>query len=215
MTDVYEELYQDFRPRHITGIDTPRTKTFDLMVDIDDVIFPLIDQIHGIAQRRGYHDGSVGPEWDAEQYGVPVDDYWDLWREFTSSDGYMLTEPSSDALTALRRLLWSGHRIHLVTARGFMANAEMIRTWTPQWLEEYAVPHSSLTFSQNKPGAQAELGVTFDFAIDDHPKNYAALDAAGVQVYLLDHHHNRLADVERRVSSVEEWANIIIREAAA
>jgi uncharacterized HAD superfamily protein len=190
------------------------SQTFDLMVDIDDVVFPLIDQIHEIARQRGYHDGSVGPEWSASQYGVPEDDYWDLWAEFTLADGYLNTEPRPDDLAALRFLMWEGHRIHLVTARGFMANAERIREWTPQWLEEYAVPHASLTFSQDKPAAQEQLGVRFDFAIDDHPKNYAALDSAGVEVYLLDHHHNRLADVERRVPSVWEWAYIIEKRAA-
>lgn len=190
------------------------TQTFDLMVDIDDVVFPLIDQIHGIAQARGYHDGSVGPEWDAMQYGVPETDYWDLWAEFTLADGYLRTEPDPAALAALRFLMWEGHRIHLVTARGFMANAERIREWTPEWLEEFAVPHATLTFSQDKPGAQEVLGVKFDFAIDDHPKNYTALDSAGIEVYLLSHHHNRLADVGRRVPSVWEWAHIIEKRSA-
>jgi hypothetical protein len=190
------------------------TQTFDLMVDIDDVIFPLIDNIHEEARGLGYHDGTVGPEWSATQYPCGEDAYWDLWVRFTARNGYLTTEPNPDAVAALRFLMWEGHRIHLVTARGFMANAQEIREWTPQWLEEWAVPYKTLTFSQDKPGAQDELGVRFDFAIDDHPKNYAALDAAGVQVYLLDHHHNRLADVERRVPTVWEWAYIIEKESA-
>lgn len=185
------------------------SKSFDLMVDIDDVVFPLIDQIHEVARLKGYHDGSVGPEWSASQYGVPDDDYWDLWAEFTLANGYRLTEPHPEVLTTLRRLMWDGHRIHLVTARGFMANAEKIRVWTPEWLEEWAVPHTTLTFSQDKPAVQADLGVRFDFAIDDHPNNYAALDSAEVEVYLLDHHHNRMAKVARRVPSVAAWADII------
>lgn len=190
------------------------SQTFDLMVDIDDVIFPLIDQIHEGARLKGYHDGSVGPEWSATQYPCSEDDYWDLWAEFTLANGYVLTEPNHDAVEALRFLLWEGHRIHLVTARGFMKNAEEIRAWTPQWLEEFAVPHHTLTFSKDKPAAQAELGVTFDFAIDDHPKNYQALREAGVRAYLLDHHHNREHEAEFRVPSVWEWAYIIEKEAA-
>lgn len=190
------------------------TQTFDLMVDIDDVIFPLIDQIHERARQRGYHDGTIGPEWSATQYPCPEEDYWDLWAEFTLANGYLETVPDPKVLEALRFLMWEGHRIHLVTARGFMANADKIRAWTPEWLEEWAVPHQTLTFSQDKPGAQGELGVTFDFAIDDHPKNYAALDNAGVEVYLLSHHHNRLADVERRVPNVWEWAYIIEKRSA-
>lgn len=185
------------------------SSNLDLMVDIDDVICPLIEQIHERARLKGYHDGSVGPEWSATQYPCSEEDYWELWSEFTLADGYLTTEPNPDAVAALRFLMWEGHRIHLVTARGFMANSEKIREWTPQWLEEYAVPHATLTFAKDKPAAQETLGVKFDFAIDDHPKNYAALDAAGVKVYLLDHHHNRMADVERRVPSVWEWAHIV------
>lgn len=188
-------------------------KTFDLMVDIDDVVFPLIDQIHERARVKGYHDGTIGPEWSSTQYPCSEEDYWELWADFTLANGYMTTEPDPRTLEALRFLMWEGHRIHLVTARGFMKNAEEIRAWTPQWLEEWAVPHETLTFSQDKPASQAELGVTFDFAIDDHPKNYAALDAAGVEVYLLSHHHNRLAEVERRVDNVWEWASIIEKRA--
>lgn len=190
------------------------TQTFDLMVDIDDVVFPLIDPIHELARKRGYHDGTVGPEWSATQYGVPEEDYWDLWAEFTTANGYLTTEPDPKTLEALRFLYWEGHRIHLVTARGFMANAEKIRAWTPEWLEEWAVPHETLTFSQDKAASQAELGVRFDFAIDDHPKNYANLDSDGVEVYLLSHHHNRVAEVERRVPTVWEWAYIIEKRSA-
>ena len=192
-------------------------RTLDLMVDIDEVIMPLIDTIHLRAQDKGYHDGSVEPTWRGwEAYGITEDAYWELWTEFADEGGYVSTAPIPGAAEALRGLAWEGHRIHLVTARGFMAHAERIREWTPQWVEEFAIPHVSLTFARNKRDAMEALGVHFDSAIDDSPRNYADLDSAGVLVYLQDHAHNRTADVpaERRVPNLAEWAYRIEKEIA-
>lgn len=187
----------------------------ELMVDIDDVVFPLLDSIHDLARERGLHDGTVDPAWRGwEAYGCTEEEYWDLWADFALADGYLVQPPIPGAAEALRWLKWEGHKIHLVTARGFMANAEKIRAWTPQWIEEFAIPHDSLTFAKDKPAVMNQLGVWFDFAIDDSPSNYLALDNAGVDVYLLDHAHNRDFGAERRVASLWEWAFLIERSRA-
>jgi hypothetical protein len=134
--------------------------------------------------------------------------YWDLWADFAIEGGYVHTAPYEGAVEALRWLMWEGHRIHLVTARGFMANADKIREWTPLWIEEFAVPHATLTFAQDKVAAQADLGVEFDSAIDDSPKNWGKLVEAGIPAFLMNHEHNRDADVPERarVDTLWEWA---------
>ena len=191
------------------------TRQLDLMVDIDDVIFPTMQSIHDRALAAGLHDGSAKMAWSGwESYRLPNGDpcppqvYWDLWSDFALDGGYVKTEPIPGAVEALRWLMWEGHRIHLVTARGFMNHAEDIRRWTPQWVEEFAVPHTSLTFAQDKVSAMHELGVFFDSALDDSPKNWGHLEAAGVHAFLQDHEHNRDADVspERRIDTLWEWA---------
>jgi len=188
------------------------SRALDLMVDMDDVFFPLIDNIHDIAFEEGLHDGSEpANNWCGwEQYGCPQDVYWALWETFMTRDGYLTTPPIEGAVEALRFLSWEGHRIHVVTARGFFPDsAERIRAWTPQWLEEFAVPHTSLTFSHNKAEAQDVIGVRFDAAVDDSPKNWHVLDDAGVNVFLQDHGHNlAYPDIpaDRRVPNLWEWA---------
>lgn len=195
------------------------SRTLDLMVDIDEVVFPLINSIHDIAHEQGLHDGTQGPNnWEGwVQYGCSQRDYWKLWEVFMERDGYMTTPPIEGAVPALRFLHWEGHRIHLVTARGFFpGSGPMIRAWTPQWIEEFAVPHESLTFSQNKAQTMVDLGVHFDFAVDDSPKNWHILDNAGVNVFLQDHGHNlAYPDIpaERRVPNLWEWAYRIEKEA--
>jgi hypothetical protein len=195
----------------------------DVMVDIDDVIFPTIDSIHELARVEGLHDGDVGPEWSGwEAYGCEEQTYWDLWTRFAQAGGYVTTEPIPGTLEALRRLAWAGARIHLVTARGFLAHADEIRAWTPVWVEEFAVPHASLTFARDKVAAMwelftdPELGMDpykiFDYAIDDSPKNARALAEAGVKAYLLSHHHNRAELELPRTPSVGAFVDMIFQE---
>lgn len=195
-----------------------------LMVDIDDVIFPTMSSIHALAHEKGLHDGTAKMAWSGwESYSLPNGDpcppeiYWDLWSEFAITDGYINTPPIDDAVNALRWLYWEGHTIHLVTARGFMAHADDIRRWTKDWVEEYAIPHETLTFSQNKAAAQEDLGVRFDFAVDDSPKNVEGLRFHNVRAYLLDHEHNESAEVpaDWRTPSLWEWAYIIEKERVA
>lgn len=193
-----------------------------LMVDVDDVIFPLLDSIHERARRAGLHDGSAKIAWRGwESYRLPNGEpcpeqvFWDLWSEFALDGGYIHTPPIQEAAQALRWLHWEGHTIHLVTARGFMAHADDIRRWTQEWVEEFAIPHHTLTFERDKPAAQEALGVKFDFAIDDSPKNIAALTAAGVEAYLLDHEHNEADEEHRRVPDLWEWAYIIEKRSKA
>lgn len=194
----------------------------ELMIDIDDVLFPTMSSIHDLALKAGLHDGTAKMAWAGwESYRLPDGQpcppqiYWDLWSDFALSGGYTDTAPIPGAAEALRWLRWEGHRLHLVTARGFMNHAEDIRRWTPQWLGEFAIPYDTLTFAKDKVGAQVDLGVRFDFAIDDSPSNYLALDKDGVEVYLLDHEHNEAHLAERRVPNLWEWAYIIEKRRAA
>ena len=191
------------------------TQPLDLMVDIDEVIFPMMSTIHRKAEGKGLHDGTAKMAWAGwVHYRLPTgepcpeDIYWDLWSEFSAEGGYLTTKPIEGSVEALRWLAWEGHNIHLVTARGFMAHAEDIRAWTPQWIEEFAVPHKTLTFARDKVAAQETLGVEFDSGIDDSPKNWGNLVKAGVPCFLMNHEHNEDADVpaRARVDTLWEWA---------
>ena len=192
-------------------------KALNLMVDIDEVVFPLGDSIHEIAHEFGLHDNSEPWKvWSAwEQYGCDPDAYWDLWITFAHRNGYTETPPIQHQVEALRHLYFEGHRINLVTARGFMANAENIKRWTPEWLEEYAVPYHTLTFSRDKAAEQAHLGA-YDLAVDDSPKNYLALEEAGVNVWLQDHTHNHAFQAEHDPSVVKDlWELVRVAERLA
>lgn len=186
--------------------------TYDVMIDIDDVAMPWAETVHLACGQLGLHDGTK--PWSSwhmwEDYGCPQAD-WEYAVERAVADGlYQHTEPFPYAAEAVRRLHWYGHRIHFVTARGFMANGNKIRQWTPEWLERFAFPYDTLTFAKDKVAAQAELGVEFDFAVDDGVHNVELLHAAGVPTWLHTAPHNQGFPFDRRVASLWEFANIVL-----
>ena len=187
-------------------------RALNLMVDIDEVIFPIGDSVHLISHEFGLHDNSEPwRNWSAhQQYGCHPDEWWPMWTIFAERGGYINTPPIPGRVEALRHLYLDGHTINLVTARGFMQHADEIRTWTAQWLEEFAVPHHRLVFARDKVAAQAETGA-YDLAVDDSPKNYEHLLSAGVNVWLQTHTHNEAYEAECRVDDLWQFAKIAER----
>jgi hypothetical protein len=188
----------------------------DLMVDIDEVICPTIDTIHALAHEAGLHDNSRPMQtWAGyEQYQCPPEVYWDLWSNFALSGGYVNTEPIPGAVEALREAYFEGHRIHLVTARGFMNHASDIRKWTPEWVADFAIPWHTLVYTRDKVGAQRDLGIRFDYSFDDSPKNTTKLREDRVMAYLVDHPHNEGFEYDLRVPNLAAGIEIALKEAS-
>lgn len=201
------------------------TEPLNLMVDIDDVLFPLASGLHRKAHEMGLHDNTeealrVWHGW--KQYGCSVDQWHEVFDGLIEEDFYRTAAPIPGSVESLRELYFQDVqpvRINLVTARGFMGeHAQAIRRFTAEWLEEFAVPHHTLTFAKNKPAAQKDLG-NFDGALDDGTHNFLALIEGGVNARLLTVPHNADDPVPpySRVNSVAEWTAQVLtfgREAA-
>lgn len=188
----------------------------DIMIDIDDVIVPWFETVDRRCRDAWGDHHPPCRAWDmAAHYGVTREEWEEIVISATADGLYTTTEPLPGSVEALRRLMWAGHRLHIVTARGFFANSENIRAWTKEYLNHFAVPHETLTFAKNKPAAQRDLGVTFDYAIDDGVHNFEALSEAGVPTYLHTAPHNStyVAPPGRRVDSLWEFADIILDNA--
>jgi hypothetical protein len=128
----------------------------------------------------------------------------------------------------MRRLKDAGHRNHILTARGFMAHGDYIRSATYTQIQNNDVPVDTVTFDMDKVnGMITALGgwtspdarPSFDYAIDDGPHNYEALDRAGVNVILLEVPHNKQWRLDnpdaRTVPSVDAFVDLILKEGAA
>lgn len=203
-------------------------RTLDIMFDWDDIIQALIARLHEKAHEMGLHDNTTEAleMWHGHiQYGCTEEEWWRVFDELMYEGWYHNGPLIPGVVDQIRRLKAAGHRIHILTARGFMAHADEIRKATHQIIKNNDVPADSVTFDKNKVnGMISALGgwappdarPTFDYAIDDGPHNYEDLDSAGVEVYLLELPHNkewRLQNPDARtVSSVGEFVDLILNK---
>lgn len=179
--------------------------TYDIAVDVDDVLFAFCDKAHEICERAGIANGGTITQWQFHlDYGISSEDLWATLDPFIVSGELYEGWPIYGTTGQLRRLRGFGHRIHLVTARGFGPNGSLVEAHTRAWVRNWNVPFDTLTFSQDKTIVHS------DFALDDNVKNYAELEAAGSMAYLMDACHNQDFDTPRRVRSVEEFADIVL-----
>lgn len=190
-------------------------RTADIMIDIDDVIVPWFDTVDEECRNCwDAHDVPVCTNWHMwEHYGRTQEEWTDVVISCVQKGLYHTVEPIPGAVEGVNLLHWYGHRIHIVTARGFMANGDNIREWTPAYLQNFGVAyHGEVTFAKDKVAAQETIGTTFDYAIDDGGHNYEALDRAGINVWMHDAPHNLHMDVERRVKSLWDFAQMVVSE---
>lgn len=189
--------------------------TVDVMVDIDDVIAPWFVSVDERCAEAWDPEGKLGPcnVWSMwEHYGRTQEEWGSVVESAISHGLYTTVDPIPGSVEGLNRLRWFGHRVHMVTARGFMANAQNIRRWTPEYLQRFGAGYDTLTFAKDKVKAQAALGLTYDYAIDDGGHNYDALADAGVNVYLCKAPHNGEHRASQRVDSLWDFANLVLEE---
>lgn len=193
--------------------DALQYNTLDVMVDIDDVVVPWFETVIGACTRLWGEPETPCVSWKMWEHWPGRDrDHWgEAVLSATHVDGlYTTVDPLPGAVEAINRLRWYGHRVHIVTARGFMENGSNIRAWTRDYLATFGVGHDTLTFAKDKVAVQQELGLTFDWAIDDGLHNFEALSDAEVNVWLHDAPHNRHVETDFRVPSLWDFANKVL-----
>jgi hypothetical protein len=188
--------------------------TLDLLVDYDDVLYPWSTRAHELCVAAGITNGKTVTQWHMwEDYGCESEVLWEVLRAGTL-DGTLYDAPMiPGAIIQLHRLRNLGHRVHIVTARGFGEHGELIQAITRDQIRSENVPLDSLTFAKDKAAVAAELGERVA-AVDDGFHNYDALDAAGAHVSLMDACHNQSRQDVRRVMSMKQWADHTIELAS-
>jgi len=204
------------------------------MYDYDDIVVEMVPALHRKAFEMGLHDNSnpVLETWQGHlQYECEEEIWWSVFDELMKEGWYYNTPAAKGILEGMQRLKAAGHRIHILTARGFMQHADEIRKATYKNIEQLQLPVDTITFNKNKVQGMAEalrngwvrdgeriISPKFDFAIDDGQHNYEHLDDAGVRVYLLELPHNEewrwYHPTARTVKSVDQYVDIILKESA-
>jgi hypothetical protein len=174
-------------------------------IDIDDVLYPWYDVAHQICTRAGITNGATPTSWQPfHEYGCTDQQWFDALAAATLTGELYSAAPFPGTPEQLSRLIDAGHTVHLVTARGFMQNGTEIRQSTIEWLDDWSIPHHSLTFAKDK------RAVLTDVFLDDAAHNYDQIDDH-TEVWLLHAPHNVSARAGRRsVPSVAAFVDLIL-----
>lgn len=191
-------------------------KKFKVGFDIDDVFLHTYQAMHVIAEKAGITNGVTPTSWNPyDEYGCSREEWSEVINHATRM-GWLYRDvvPDEDALRAVRELAWDGHEIHLVTARGFMGEKDIVEEHTEGWLIEYAVPHASLSYSSVKGDVVNLRGI--EYFLDDHVRNWQEIaERTMAQSYLLDRPWNQEAEAgTHRLATVSQYVDII-KEAAS
>lgn len=206
--------------------------TFEVMYDYDDVVVGMVPALHRKAHEMGFHDNTQEAlaTWHGDQqYGITQELWWSVFDELMAEGWYYNTPAIPGVVEGMHKLKERGHRIHILTARGFMKHAEEIRRATYKNIEMLELPVDTITFDKDKPRGMASalrdrwqyaggkvISPKFDYALDDGSHNYEDLDNVGVNVYLQELPHNeewrRQNPNARTVASADAFVDLILKE---
>jgi hypothetical protein len=145
---------------------------------------------------------------------------WDFWKDWGWSnskfhkfwvdgvrDGIIFaTAPFPGAVDAINSVYDAGHKVHIITHRGWKKYPGLAEDLTAACLERDGIRYHSLTFTADK------TDVWTDMMVDDKPENYYDLIKAGTDAYLLTRDWNKHIEGAKRVRSVGEFSRKVLEK---
>lgn len=175
-------------------------------VDLDGVLHPFIESIARYLSELGFAaDPHTWVGWSGcEAWGITYDEFC-AWCDRAADERVLYAQPPyPGAVEAMQQLFEAGVELHLVTARSFGSSPAASVYSTCQWLADWGIPFTSLTFAADK------TVVPTDVFVEDNVDNFDALEAAGTTAILISNRYNAAADGRRRVDSFAEAAEQIL-----
>jgi len=178
-------------------------------LDVDGVMYKFFSVYNKHLMELGHEVDLDGhpEEWDYfDKYGYSVEEFKGHLDELVDSKKLFWTGDLYDSGIPwfIQRFRELGHTVHIVTNR-YSGKQECSQEATKHYFKEEGIEYDSLTFTADK------TSVPVDIFLEDHPGNYDALDAAGVEVWLVDRPYNMSpeGDDRRRVRTFGEFAEKI------
>lgn len=175
--------------------------------DLDGVLYNFGDSV----KRYLDHIGQ-GDVWKSGPTQKP---YWDFYKDWGwtgkqfvdlcnagADAGFIFTGPvRGSAVLAVKAVKDMGHEVVIITDRQFGSTPEVSHNNTRNWLAQHGIPYDELHFSADK------TCVDTDMFVEDKLENYDALDAAGVEVYLINRAWNFVdeGDQRRRIRHIMDY----------
>lgn len=180
--------------------------------DLDGVLYNFGDSVKRYLEHIG-----KGDVWKS---GPTPEPFWDFYKDWgwTSKDfvdlcnagadaGFIFCGPARhNAAAVVQAVKDMGHEVVIITDRQFGTNPYVSHKNTQNWLTKHKIPYDELYFSADK------TCVPTDMFIEDKLENYDALDAAGVEVYLINRKWNFVdgdGDARRRIRHLMQYVRAV------
>ena len=190
-----------------------------VMRDLDGIDFLFAENLHAGLPKIGIPNDTIPlpvTEWEfykGEGWGWTTPFFLDVCHQLADAGHLFVGEPEPGSVEAWQRIADAGHRIHVKTDRSFGGvDGQPSRNATLRYLVDGGSPFHSVLFTPDKTQGQR-----CDVGIEDKLENYDALDAAGVEVYLIERPWNHVpgGDDRRRVDTLHEFADLVLEKGAA
>lgn len=180
--------------------------------DLDGVLYNFGDSVKRYLEHTGQ-----GHVWKSGPTPKPYWDFYKDWgwtgKEFVNmcnegaDAGFIFCGPARhNASRAVNAIKDMGHEVVIITDRQFGSTPFVSHKNTLNWLAKHNIPFDEIYFSADK------TCVPTDMFIEDKLENYDALDAAGVEVYLVNRAWNFVDEDEdnrRRIRHVMDYVKAV------
>lgn len=182
--------------------------------DLDGVLYNFGDSV-----KRYLEHTDRGHIWKSGPTPEPFWDFYKDWgwtgQEFVqmcnegADAGFIFCGPARhNAAKAVQAVKDMGHEVIIITDRQFGSTPYVSHKNTQNWLAKHKIPYDELYFSADK------TCVPTDMFVEDKLENYDALDAAGVEVYLINRKWNYIdgdGDDRRRIRHIMQYVEAVER----
>jgi len=178
----------------------------DIGSDYDGVISSFHQGVEKCLRANGL--GHLKPSRTEYQFWKPWgwsnSKFHKFWVKGVEDGIIFASPPYPGAVAALNDIKAAGHKLHIITHRGWKSHPGLAEELTAACLERDGINYDSLTFSEDK------TVIWTDMMVDDKPENYYALKEAGTDAYLLTREWNTHIKGAKRVRSIGEFSRIVV-----
>lgn len=179
--------------------------------DLDGVLFDFGKSVQDYTRSLGLKyewpdKAKENQTWDFyTQWGLSTEQFIELCNDGVDAGYIFRNNVHRGSHSALERVKLMGHDIIVITDRKFGHPKSNSQKATKEWWAWAGFPeYTELHFSPDK------TVVHTDTFVEDKIKNYDALEAAGVDVYLVNRPWNYIEGCTRkRINNVSEYADAI------
>lgn len=183
------------------------TQITDVGIDMDGVMYPFINAFRSYCEERLGRLFLEDPKhWNFfEDWGLDASTFQTWLQESAKTHRVFATQmPYPTVIEAWELLRKNNIKIHILTARPQEAWAQ-----TAAWLENYGLVADSLHFNSTK-GFLTKIATGKAAILDDHIAYYEEAQKEGIFPCLLNQPWNQELANANRVSTVLEFANMIV-----